>query len=218
VRLASVGANDTPRDSALTEGLLRGFAILLFVWFIGNVFRVWWADTSRHTLLLLILSEAFTLSLVIFARRALIRDFSPVALAATWYAVFYFALLDVKSTVHLAPEWLGVLLQLGGVILEVVAKAALGRSFGLLPAARGLVTVGPYRLVRHPIYLGYLLTHIGFLLTNFSAQNAVVIAALYLAQVIRIQREEAMLEAGDSNGAYRKYKKDVPYRIVPYVF
>jgi protein-S-isoprenylcysteine O-methyltransferase Ste14 len=48
----------------------------------------------------------------------------------------------------------------------------LGRSFGLLPAQRGLVVVGPYRFVRHPIYFGYLIGHIGFLLVNFSWRNA----------------------------------------------
>ena len=69
-----------------------------------------------------------------------------------------------------------------------VAKVVLGRSFGLLPAQRGLVTAGPYRIVRHPIYFGYLIGHIGFLLVNFSWRNAAVLALLYVAQVVRIQR------------------------------
>ena len=73
----------------------------------------------------------------------------------------------------------------------------LGRSFGLPPAARGLVTSGPYRVVRHPIYLGYLMTHAGFLLSNFSWRNLGVLAVLYLAQAVRTLREEAVLHSGD---------------------
>lgn len=57
----------TPRDSALTEGLLRAFALLLLGWFVWNVARVWWADTSRYTLLLLALTEGTALLLVLFA-------------------------------------------------------------------------------------------------------------------------------------------------------
>ena len=69
-----------------------------------------------------------------------------------------------------------------------VAKVVLGHSFGLLPVQRGLVMAGPYRFVRHPIYFGYLIGHIGFLLVNFSWRNAAVLALLYVAQVVRIRR------------------------------
>ena len=38
----------------------------------------------------------------------------------------------------------------------IAGKVVLGRSFGLVPANRGIVARGPYLLVRHPIYAGYL--------------------------------------------------------------
>ena len=47
-----------------------------------------------------------------------------------------------------------------GLCLVIAGKLALGRSFGLVPANRGVVASGPYLLVRHPIYSGYLITHV----------------------------------------------------------
>jgi protein-S-isoprenylcysteine O-methyltransferase Ste14 len=207
-----------PRDSALTEGLLRGFALLALAYFVTDIARHWWADTGRVTLLLLLLSEGFTLALVLFARRAAVRDLSPLAMAATLYACFFFVLLSLDGTRRLAPEWVAASLQLAGMAWQLASKATLGRCFGLLPAARGLVTSGPYRVVRHPIYLGYLVSHIGFLLGNFSWLNLAILVLLYLAQAWRMLREEAMLASGDQKVAYSRYCATVRYRLVPFVY
>lgn len=204
------------REGRLTEWLLRGFALIAYGFAVTNLALAWWADSSRWTLLLLLLIEGYTLLLVLIARPARMRDMAPLTVTATMYAAFFFVLLDPRGTAHLVPEWAGVALQLCGTLWQFASKLALGRSFGLLPAQRGLVTNGPYRVVRHPIYLGYLVGHIGFLLANASWQNFAVVLLLYVAQVLRMQREEAVL-ASASEG-YRCYQQRVRWRLLPFVY
>ena len=85
--------------------------------------------------------------------------------------------------------------------------------FGLLPEARGLVTRGPYRLVRHPVYLGELTSALGLVI----ARPHMLIAAMYVAFAIlqywRTIFEERALSAAYP-GEYPAYARQVP-RLVP---
>ena len=204
------------KEGRLTEWLLRAFAVLLMSFIVVRWGHAWWVDPSRWTALLLLVSEGYTLAIILLARQAIRRDLAPLAVAATIYASFAAVLLSPDSTIRLAPEAVGATLQLASLAWVLIAKIALGRSFGLLPAQRGLVMSGPYRLVRHPIYFGYLIGHIGFLLVNFSWLNFTVLTLLYVAQVVRIQREEAMLCATDVN--YQWYQHRVRWRMLPYIY
>ncbi len=200
----------------MTEWLLRGFALLVYSFAVGNLADAWWVDPSRLTLLLLLITEGYALLLVLLARRASMRDMAPLTVLATVYAAFFFVLLDPRNTTQLVPEWSGVLLLTAGTFWQFGSKIFLGRSFGLLPAQRGLVMAGPYRVVRHPMYLGYLIGHVGFLLANFSWRNAVVLVLLYIAQVHRIRREELMLAVDSPD--YRGYQQRVRWRLLPFVY
>ena len=203
-------------EGRLTEWLLRGFALLLMGVIVFRWGHAWMIDHSRWTVLLLLIAEGYTLMLILLAHRAVQRDLSPVAMVATVYATCAVALLNDQGTQRLVPELIGVGLQLASMAWQFTAKVFLGRSFGLLPAQRGLVMSGPYRLVRHPIYFGYLIGHVGFLLANFSWRNAAVLAVLYVAQVIRIRREEAVLAA--TSGDYQRYQQRVRWRLLPLVY
>src|ERR1700722_18522498 len=59
-----------------------------------------------------------------------------------------------RSTGALAT--VGHICELCGVVLTQVSRVYMGRSFGILPANRGIVSKGPFRWVRHPIYFGWL--------------------------------------------------------------
>ena len=80
-------------------------------------------------------------------------------------------MLRATNLVPVVPDALTVIVAALGLALVIVGKMTLGRSFGVVPANRGVVVRGPYGVVRHPIYAGYLLTHIGFLAANPSPWN-----------------------------------------------
>lgn len=78
----------------------------------------------------------------------------------------------------------------------------LGRSSGMVAANRGLVTGGPYAVVRHPLYSAHMLGGIGYLMQSFSAWNVAVDVAAVGFQLLRIVAEERHL-SGPAYAAYR---------------
>lgn len=199
-------------DSLLTDILLRIYVAGAVTFFAFAALTRWQADQDRITLLLVALIETVTAVIIICSRRAQRRDWRPLSVLASFVAMFFFVALDLAPGRHVIPENVGVGLQIAGLLFQLYAKLSLGRSFGVLPATRGLVTRGAYRWLRHPIYFGYLVAHAGFLLANFSVQNAGVLAVLYVAQILRIHREEEMLEMLPG---YEDYRRSVRYRLIP---
>lgn len=115
----------------------------------------------------------------------------------------------------LVPVSVGATLLIMGTIVQVHAKLTLGRSFGCVAAHRGLKLAGPYRFVRHPMYAGYLLGHVAFLLMNPTLWNVGAYAVCYALQIPRLIAEERLL-ANDQE--YREYQATVKYRLIPGIF
>ena len=107
----------------------------------------------------------------------------------------------------------GELVTLVSCAWLLVAALALGRCFGILPEVRGLVTHGPYRLVRHPVYLGELGACAGLVLAAPSGWNFAVAVAFATAQAVRIRLEERALLAEFPE--YGEYAASTP-RLVPW--
>jgi protein-S-isoprenylcysteine O-methyltransferase Ste14 len=124
-------------------------------------------------------------------------------------------LIKPAAVAPLLPQAICLVFILGGLFIQVAAKIVLGRCFGVIAANRGIKVAGPYRLIRHPIYAGYTLTHIGLLLTMPSLQNATLYALAFTFQVIRTLREEAVLMQSQD---YRDFAARVRYRLLPGVF
>jgi len=162
-----------------------------------------------------VVGACFTVGLSLFARVPVKRDWRPLAFICSMGGTYYFLAVRLAPGVQLVPETVGAALQLLGIFWQLFAKASLRRSFGILPANRGVVSRGAYRFVRHPMYLGYFVTDIGFLLVNFGWQNLLVYGCQFTLQVVRIVSEERLL-SGDLD--YLAYQGRVRYRVVPGVF
>lgn len=172
-------------------------------------------DPSRITLLLLAFTALLDIVLVVFTRIARERDWAPLSMLMTILGTFYYLAFRLQPGIQLVPELAAVGFQVTGTVIQICAKLTLRRSFGLLPANRGVVVRGPYRVLRHPIYMGYLITDIGFLLRNFGIQNVIVLALHFGVQACRIIREERVLS---KDGSYREYMSRVRYRLIVGVF
>jgi protein-S-isoprenylcysteine O-methyltransferase Ste14 len=172
------------------------------------------ARTGHVTGLLLLVSEALVVALTLVRRTAAVVDRSWKARILTMFATFGPPLVR-PAGVAAAPELLTITISAIGLMIVVVGKLSLGRSFGLIPANRGVVSTGLYRMVRHPIYLGYLITHVGFVVANPADWNLAVLAMADIALMMRAICEEQTLAKDD---AYRAYMQRVRWRIIPGVF
>lgn len=107
------------------------------------------------------------------------------------------------------------LLVLLGLSCSVLSLRALDRSFSVLPQARALVDGGPYRYVRHPLYLGELCAALGVVLTHPSATGLFAWASLALLLAYRVVHEETVLVAAIPE--YAQYRSRTS-RLVPGLF
>ena len=116
-----------------------------------------------------------------------------LACAAAMGAVFAMA----SPTRGTSPALLaaGDAIAVCGCLWLLASVLALGRCFGVLPEARGLVRRGPYRFVRHPVYLGEITALAGLTLAAPVPRNVGLLAVLVAAQMVRARFEERALSA-----------------------
>jgi protein-S-isoprenylcysteine O-methyltransferase Ste14 len=172
-------------------------------------------STGRVTGLLLLVSELLVVLLTVMRRSAAVVDRSMRARLLTAISVFGPPLLQPTHVAALLPQSLTVAASIVGLAIVIAGKITLGRSFGLMPANRGVVCAGIYRLVRHPIYMGYLVTHVAFLAATPSAWNVGVIVVADIALLARAVCEEKTLA---QDALYRDYQQQVRWRVLPGVF
>ncbi len=184
----------------------------LYVWLVA---RLWPGHLSAANWypLLLLLSEGLVVVLLLIRRRTERISTRPLDWLIAFAGTFLSLLVQGGGT-PLAPV-AGILFMLAGMAVHVGAKLSLWRSFGVVAADRGVKVGGLYAFVRHPMYAGYMLAHLGFLLVVPKLWNLAIYVMVWALLVARISVEERVL--GESPD-YRRYMDTVRYRLVPGIF
>lgn len=123
-------------------------------------------------------------------------------------------LLD-RSAVSPITDLVSTSLLIAGNYLCVVVLLHLGRSISIMAEARRLVTSGPYRVIRHPLYLAEEVATVGIFLQFLSWQAALVLVAHFIFQIRRMLNEERIL--AKTFPEYRDYANRTA-RLIPGVW
>ncbi len=198
----------------LGDILSRAVIIVLFS-FMAVRFGADFLQTARLTNLLLLISEMLVVALTVLRRTAATVDRSMRARLLTTMSLLGPPLVQPGHVSPMLGQAITVTASVIGLGIVIAGKATLGRSFGLMPANRGIVCTGIYRVVRHPIYLGYLITHVAFVFANPSAWNVAVLMIGDAALLLRAVCEEQTL-ARDTR--YQEYQQLVRWRVCPGLF
>jgi protein-S-isoprenylcysteine O-methyltransferase Ste14 len=171
-------------------------------------------ETGHVTGLLLLVSELLVVVLTIVRRRAVSVDRTWQARLVAGASIVFVPLIRPVG-IALLPDLYTACVSGIGLSIIIAGKVALGRSFGLMPANRGIVSSGIYRGLRHPIYAGYLVTHAAFLAAHPAALNLLLLVVSDVSLLVRAAYEERTLAL---DPAYRSYMERVRWRVVPGIF
>ena len=139
---------------------------------------------------------------------------SIVAFIILVLAIIY--LLRIHSLVGHSP--IAIALQVVAVLLMLWARLTFGRrSFnaGANPTAGGLVTSGPYRYLRHPIYVAILLFTLTGVFSNLTPASAIAGLVIIVTVFVRMLCEETLLRG--LYPGYAEYSRSAK-RLVPFVY
>src|SRR6266481_4881558 len=184
--------------------------------------------TSTELVILFLLTPTFTITDWIYVLQHFIvlwialtrpqpkvRDYSLASSMAVVvaYAYPYTQVIYLRwSPGHVASPLAGLVLVTLAAGLSLVSLLTMGRLFGVRPALRGLVTSRPYRFVRHPMYLSYIVADVGYKLKDWNFVTLLLVLVGWMSLVYRIQAEERLLS---QHPEWPAYVGLVRYRLFP---
>jgi len=139
----------------------------------------------------------------------------PRALAIVGTFTMTLVTLFPRANLSFTQTVIASFLSLVGTGLSVFALAHLGRSFSVMAEARRLVTSGPYRIVRHPLYVFEAVASLGIVFQFFSAYGVLIFIFHCFFQLQRMKYEEAVLE-----GVFPEYQtyRSKTARLIPGIY
>lgn len=197
------------------------FGFIAYIPFFYSTFFIIYGHIQGHFnpyFLALAAHNCLVLVLLLIRRPATRVSLNPIhwfiTFARNYWGYLLVGYAGLFPTVSLvSPEASGTLLLIA-IAIFVYARISLGRSFGFVPAHRGLVTTGAYGLVRHPIHTGQFIFLTSFLVSYYSLANAVLLLVGLGFVVVKSIIEERFLM---QDPEYVEYAKKVPYRWIPRV-
>src|SRR3989475_5637336 len=162
---------------------------------------------------------AFLVAIYAIRSKAIARDHNPVAIAAALIGSFVlYGLFLIPGQGRSTNVWVlaGSDMCLAvGMTWALYSLTYLGKRFSIVPEARGLITSGPYHLIRHPIYLGEIIAGVGLILPTLRSLHLALFAVFLAAQIVRTVFEERILRS-----TYPQYEAYAAHtrRLIPYVF
>ena len=161
---------------------------------------------------------SFLLAIYIVRSRAIAHDHNPFAVAVALIGSFIlygiFLIPGQPRTTDIRVLAASDICLACGMVWALYSLSYLRNRFSIVPEARGLITSGPYRFVRHPIYLGEMVAGLGLVLPTLISAHALVFAVFIAAQVARTFYEERMLKTVYPN--YADYARRTR-RLVPFI-
>jgi len=162
-----------------------------------------------------VLQHLLVLGIALGRPAAEIRDYSLTSgiAVAVAYGYAYAQVICLRwSPGHETWPAGGLFLVTFGAGLSLVSLLYIGRRFGVRPALRDLVTAGPYRFIRHPMYLSYILSDIGYNLEEWNVVTVLLVLLGWASLLYRIHAEERILS---HSPRWPRYATRVRYRLVP---
>jgi protein-S-isoprenylcysteine O-methyltransferase Ste14 len=200
-------------SASFSELLGRVAIVALYLWLVVRVLDEW-RRTGHITGLFLITTAALLVYFTVRRRPA--HDVERSWLARIVALAGTLGSLAFRPTVHSSiPDLVTAWLSLAGTAITISGIIALGRSFGLVAANRGVIRHGIYRWIRHPLYTGYFLSHLGFILSFPTPWNLAFWVLSDGSQLVRILLEERLLSR---DPAYVGYMSQVRWRMLPGIF
>ena len=162
-----------------------------------------------------ILQHLIVLGVALARPRPRVRDYSmPTSIAVAISYTYPYAQVICLRWSPGEEAW-----HVGGLALVTLAAGlsflsllTIRRRFGVRPALRGLVTSGPYRFVRHPMYLSYVIGDIGYNLEEWNFVTLLLVLIGWASLLYRIHAEERVIS---HDAAWPGYVANVRYRLVP---
>jgi len=195
----------------------RRFADLLLFWVTSAELVILFLLTPTFTITdwIYVLQHFIVLGIALTRPHPKVRDYSITSSIAVGVAYLYpyAQVIYLRwSPGHVSWPAAGLALVTLAAGLSLVSLLTIGRFFGVRPALRGLVTSGPYRFIRHPIYLSYVIADIGYNLQEWNSVTLLLVLVGWLSLVYRIHAEERLLS---QHAEWPAYVALVRYRLFP---